>query len=110
MIDNFMIFVALIFVENTLGNSCYICNFERKDFEKKDKSFNHHIKTEHNLWNYIYYIIYILNKNKIDYNGMESFVMSKYEGNSTEWFPIGKTDYLGKLSPFLFPVNLTFSR
>ena len=87
-----------------MGNSCYICNFERKDFEQKDKSFGHHIRAEHNLWNYAYYIIYILNKDQMDYNGMESLVNSKYQGNSTEWFPIGKTDYLSKhhlISPLI---------
>ena len=83
-------------IVESLSNNCFICNFEKKDFEQSDKSFLYHKRAEHNLWNYAYFIIYILDKDPLDYNGIESLVMSKYEGNSTEWFPIGKTDYLGK--------------
>ena len=78
-----------------MANSCFICNYERKDFEQKDKSFAYHIKIEHNIWSYLYYVIYILEKSERDYNGIESLVRMKYEEKSTEWFPIGRTNYLG---------------
>ena len=81
-----------------MANSCFICNYERKDFEQRDKSFEYHRLTEHNLWNYVYYVIYILKKDQMEYNGIESHVRSKYDGKSTEWFPIGKTKYLSKFS------------
>ena len=82
-----------------MANYCFICNFERKDFEQKDRSFDYHRDTQHYIWSYVFYVIYILNKDPLEYNGIESLVRTKYESNSTEWFPIGKTDYLGNPRP-----------
>ena len=90
-----MFLITRTFLDEHLARTCFICNFERKDFEQKDKSFDYHRETEHCKWNYVYYIIYLLNKERLEYNGIETLVMEKYLGNSTEWFPIGKTDYLG---------------
>lgn len=81
-----------------MRNNCFICNFERKDFEQSDKPFRFHREHHHNLWHYVYYIIYLQKKDYLDYNGIEYFVKEKYDGNSTEWFPIGKTGYLSKPS------------
>ena len=83
-----------------MTNNCFICNYERKDFEQKDKSFKFHREAEHHVWNYVYYMIYILKKEELEYNGIESFVKGRYLGKSTEWFPIGRTNYLGKEKNF----------
>ncbi len=44
-------------------------------FEKEDYSYKFHIKNDHYMWNYIYYIAYLLEKNKRDYTGIELTIM-----------------------------------
>ena len=82
-----------------MKNNCFICNIERKEFEKNDKSFENHINTEHNIWHYVYYVILIQKKKdeQKSLTGLESFVNSMYEAKSAEWFPIGTTKYISKL-------------
>jgi len=53
-------------------------------------SFEEHIRSEHNLWNYIYYIVYLQQKNKFDYNGTEYFINEKIQNDDLTWFPLQK--------------------
>ena len=48
-----------------LENYCFICGFDRETIEKASRNqrgFNYHIKSEHYMWNYLFYIAYIKNK------------------------------------------------
>lgn len=45
--------------EETLKNTCFICGLERAAFDNKSVSFEEHIRGEHNLWQYLYYIVLI---------------------------------------------------
>lgn len=47
---------------------------ERDKFDNKTVSFEEHIKLEHNIWNYLYFIVLVREKNKTDYTGPESYV------------------------------------
>ncbi|TNM86434.1 hypothetical protein fugu_006664 [Takifugu bimaculatus] len=47
---------------------------ERDKFDNKTVSFEEHIKLEHNIWNYLYFIVLLREKNKTDYTGPESYV------------------------------------
>ena len=53
-------------------------------------SFNKHIKKEHNLLNYLFYVIHLRLKDPKDYNGTESYVAGKLKVNDISWFPIGR--------------------
>ena len=48
---------------------------ERDKFDNKTVSFEEHIKSEHNIWNYLYFIVLLREKNKTDYTGPESYVV-----------------------------------
>ncbi len=39
-----------------MNNKCFICNIERSDFDRSGGGFNKHIKKEHNMWQYIFYM------------------------------------------------------
>ncbi|MEQ2158730.1 hypothetical protein GOODEAATRI_015403, partial [Goodea atripinnis] len=47
---------------------------ERDKFDNKTVSFEEHIKLEHNIWNYLYFIVLVREKNQTDYTGPESYV------------------------------------
>lgn len=55
-----------------------------------DLSFSFHQKFEHDVWNYIYYIIYLRNKNSTEFSGVEYYIFLKYKKNSLDWLPISR--------------------
>ena len=40
------------------------------------------------MWNYVYYLIYLRTKNRLDFTGTESYVCDKFENEDLSWFPI----------------------
>uniref|UniRef100_A0A671YQ11 Inositol 1,4,5-trisphosphate receptor n=1 Tax=Sparus aurata TaxID=8175 RepID=A0A671YQ11_SPAAU len=73
--------------EEILKTTCFICGLERDKFDNKTVSFEEHIKLEHNIWNYLYFIVLVREKNKTDYTGPESYVAHMIKNNNLDWFP-----------------------
>ncbi|XP_037101776.1 inositol 1,4,5-trisphosphate receptor type 3 isoform X2 [Syngnathus acus] len=73
--------------EEILKTTCFICCLERDKFDNKTVSFEEHIKLEHNIWNYLYFIVLVREKNKTDYTGPESYVAKMIKNNNLDWFP-----------------------
>ncbi|XP_037540503.1 inositol 1,4,5-trisphosphate receptor type 3 [Nematolebias whitei] len=73
--------------EEVLKTTCFICCLERDKFDNKTVSFEEHIKLEHNIWNYLYFIVLVREKNKTDYTGPESYVAHMIKNNNLDWFP-----------------------
>lgn len=51
---------------------CISTGLERDKFDNKTVSFEEHIKFEHNIWHYLYFIVLVREKNKTDYTGPEA--------------------------------------
>ncbi len=49
--------------------------------------FKEHIKP-HDLWNYIYFIFCLKQKDPTDYSGMEYEINDKMSNDDINWFPI----------------------
>ena len=47
---------------------------ERGKFENKEVTFEEHIKREHSLWHYLFFIVYIKTKESTEFTGPESYV------------------------------------
>lgn len=47
---------------------------ERDKFDNKTVSFEEHIKSEHNMWHYLYFIVLVKVKDPTEYTGPESYV------------------------------------
>ena len=60
---------------------------DRSKFDNKTVSFEEHIKHEHNMWHYLYFITLIKQKDKTEFTGPESYVYSCIEANNLDWFP-----------------------
>ncbi|XP_067095628.1 inositol 1,4,5-trisphosphate receptor type 3 isoform X3 [Osmerus mordax] len=73
--------------EEILKTTCFICGLERDKFDNKTVSFEEHIKLEHNIWNYLYFIVLVREKNKTDYTGPESYVALMIKSKNLDWFP-----------------------
>lgn len=71
-----------------MTNRCFICNIERMTFDRyAEGGFVKHIDQDHNLWNYIYYIVLLKNKDPTDYTGIESYVSLYFERGQINWVP-----------------------
>ncbi|KAF3688970.1 Inositol 1,4,5-trisphosphate receptor type 2 IP3 receptor isoform 2 [Channa argus] len=60
--------------EEILKTTCFICGLERDKFDNKTVSFEEHIKSEHSMWHYLYFLVLVRVKDPTEYTGPESFV------------------------------------
>eukprot|EP01017_Pseudomicrothorax_dubius_P028271 TRINITY_DN3350_c0_g4_i2.p1 TRINITY_DN3350_c0_g4~~TRINITY_DN3350_c0_g4_i2.p1 ORF type:complete len:309 (+),score=78.70 TRINITY_DN3350_c0_g4_i2:147-1073(+) len=82
--------------EHSAKNICLLCSLERWEFKKRGKSFDKHIKYDHNIWNYVYYIYDLSKKSRRDLNGQQTLIFSRIEANDISWLPIKASMELGK--------------
>jgi len=80
-------------------NVCFICNYERLIFDKETEGgFERHIKADHNLWQYMFYIVHLETKDSSDHTGIETYVTNKLKEQDFSWIPRRKAICLQKLS------------
>ncbi|XP_017780207.1 PREDICTED: inositol 1,4,5-trisphosphate receptor isoform X5 [Nicrophorus vespilloides] len=73
--------------ELILKNTCFICGLNRSAFDNKTVSFEEHIKCEHNMWHYLYFIVLIKVKDPTEFTGPESYVYAMVKAVNLDWFP-----------------------
>lgn len=66
---------------------CFICGLDRSAFEHRPVTFDEHVATEHNLWNYLYFVVHLRTKDPTEYTGPESYVSALLETGNLDWFP-----------------------
>ena len=49
---------------------------ERSAFDNKSVSFEEHIRMQHNMWHYLYFIVLVKVKDPTEFTGPESYVAS----------------------------------
>jgi len=72
---------------------CFVCGNEKETFDRRSDTrggFVEHIKIDHYMWNYVYYLAYLKSKDNTDYTGIESYISEKVEAGEVSWFPLGK--------------------
>lgn len=40
------------------------------------------------MWNYLFFIVYLQEKDPVEYTGIESYVSEKLKNHDIYWFPI----------------------
>jgi inositol 1,4,5-triphosphate receptor type 1 len=60
--------------EEILKNTCFTCGLDRSQFDNKAVSFEDHIRHEHNMWHYLYFIVLVRVKDPTEFTGPESHV------------------------------------
>ena len=74
--------------ENDKNNICFICQLNRDKCLIKNIDFDSHIKNEHNLWNYIDFLIYLHLNNPNDFSRIEGIVWDNLIEKDFGWMPI----------------------
>lgn len=73
-------------------NICFICGIERSEYEKIG-NFDDHVNVEHPIWNYVYYLTYLLEKERTHKNELtdiENKVLQYFYKSDETWVPMGK--------------------
>jgi len=73
--------------EEVLKNTCFICGMERGSFDNRSVTFEHHTNEEHNMWDYLYFIVLLKVKDPTEYTGPESYVAEMIKAGHLDWFP-----------------------
>jgi len=73
-------------INNDKINKCFICNLDRFKI-RNGKNFDKHREIEHNMFDYVYLILYLEKKNPQEYTPVESYVWRQINMGSVDWFP-----------------------
>uniref|UniRef100_A0A3Q2EE34 Inositol 1,4,5-trisphosphate receptor n=1 Tax=Cyprinodon variegatus TaxID=28743 RepID=A0A3Q2EE34_CYPVA len=73
--------------EEILKTTCFICGLERDKFDNKTVTFEEHIKVEHNMWHYLFFIVLVKVKDSTEFTGPESYVAEMIREHNLDWFP-----------------------
>ena len=67
---------------------CFVCSEHQDTIERlTNRDFRFHTFYEHNVWNYVFFIAYIVKKEETEYSGVESHVRFCYDHSDISWFP-----------------------
>lgn len=78
-----------------INNKCFICNIERKIFEKKKIDFIKHQEEEHNLIHYIMFFIYLKRICEKDLDADQSFIVQCLKEHDNRCFPLKQSKSIG---------------
>jgi len=75
------------------NNRCFICGIDKQIFDRSSDEpdgYKSHIKIDHNMWNYLYFIFLLWEQDKDDDDGMEQYVRRAIAANEIVFFPANK--------------------
>jgi len=78
---------------NTLKDTiskCFICQIEAERFQRESLGFKNHIKHEHNMWQYLFFLIHLSLKEETEYTAAENLVNKLTKEHSIDYFPLEK--------------------
>ena len=79
------------FIKHDQMSKCFVCGVEQNEFDRVVAGgFEQHTISEHNMWQYLFYMHYLMKKSPDLYNGQESHVAAKLKLKESTFFPIGR--------------------
>jgi hypothetical protein len=79
-------------MKDTVG-VCFICSIDKQVFDRasvEPDGFKTHVKIDHNIWNYLYFIFLLWEQDRDDDDGLEQYVRRAIDSNEIVWFPLNK--------------------
>jgi len=78
-------------IDTDIKSRCFVCSIESDVFQRQALGFAHHIKHEHNMWHYLYFLVHLELKPQDEYTSAEYYVNEMIESSSIDWLPNGKS-------------------
>ncbi|XP_030626784.1 ryanodine receptor 3 [Chanos chanos] len=76
-------------VREDMETKCFICGIGNDYFDTTPHGFETHTLQEHNLANYLFFLMYLINKDETEHTGQESYVWKMYQERCWDFFPTG---------------------
>lgn len=76
-------------VKEVMESQCFICGMGKDNFDKVPHGFDTHVQQEHNLANYMFFLMHLINKPDTEYTGQETYVWNMYTQRCWDFFPVG---------------------
>ncbi|KAL4647687.1 ryanodine receptor 1-like isoform X1 [Arapaima gigas] len=76
-------------VREDMETKCFICGIGSDYFDTTAHGFETHTMEEHNLANYMFFLMYLINKDETEHTGQESYVWKMYQERCWDFFPAG---------------------
>lgn len=77
-------------LEDDMNTKCFICSIERYVFDKNSYGYSAHIKQDHNVWQYLYFLVHLKCKDPTEFNGIESYCAEQVINMYINWIPLNK--------------------
>lgn len=81
-------------IADDLESRCFVCNIARAVFEDiREDGFSEHVQSQHNMWDYMSFFLYLDSKDEFELTPQEKFVKDKLNSRKEdrswhEFFPI----------------------
>ena len=72
-------------------SKCFICNYEKGALDKIGSGFEYHIKNEHNMWSYFFYLLNIEMQEGQGLSQIESYVWKSFRRKDYSFTPYFNT-------------------
>lgn len=82
--------------EDDMNNKCFVCSIEKVEFEKRKINFDEHLKVEHNVKNYIKYLISLKLINEKDLDSDQSYIVNCLNNAEIACFPVNRAGSIGE--------------
>jgi len=71
-----------------MENTCFICGINRYTFDRESKDgFETHARQDHNMWNYLYLIMHLRDKDSTEFTGPEQYVFDLLNQRNYSFIP-----------------------
>ncbi|ORY00198.1 hypothetical protein K493DRAFT_348021 [Basidiobolus meristosporus CBS 931.73] len=77
-------------IQNDMKSVCFICNISATEFQRHAKGFEHHIKHDHNIWQYLFFLVHLKTKDVTEYTSQESYVAEMLKDSDYSFFPVNR--------------------
>uniref|UniRef100_H3CXC1 Ryanodine receptor 1 n=1 Tax=Tetraodon nigroviridis TaxID=99883 RepID=H3CXC1_TETNG len=74
-------------VKEDMETKCFICGIGSDYFDTTPHGFETHTFDEHNLANYMFFLMYLINKDETEHTGQESYVWKMYQERCWDFYP-----------------------
>lgn len=79
-----------------IENRCYICSIDKSEFEKRKISFERHIRNEHNVKDYINFILFLKLTDNKDLDANQGQIKEQINDRDINVFPIFRSKAIGE--------------
>ncbi|KAI9331724.1 hypothetical protein BDR26DRAFT_869940, partial [Obelidium mucronatum] len=77
-------------ISDDLRTQCFVCSINASEFQRHSSGFENHIKKEHNVWHYLFFLVHLELKDKTEYTSHETFISESLAKNDLSFFPINR--------------------